>query len=108
MWKQNKSFIETVEIGTYDTTKVKQRIDMWFQKLKEVIGYPETDRRFYTFEEKKMLFERPNGDVCKLCRNKISSIDDAHVDHIERASEGGKTVIKNAQITHRYCNLQKG
>ena len=34
--------------------------------------------------------------------------DDAHVDHIERFSEGGKTTIKNGQITHRYCNLKKG
>ncbi|MCH8914949.1 MAG: HNH endonuclease [Thaumarchaeota archaeon] len=35
-------------------------------------------------------------------------IDDAHVDHIERFVDGGKTTIKNAQLTHRYCNLQKG
>ena len=35
-------------------------------------------------------------------------IDDAHVDHIERYIEGGKTIIKNAQIMHRYCNLEKG
>ena len=41
-------------------------------------------------------------------KNKISSIEDAHVDHIERFSEGGKTIIKNGQITHRYCNLHKG
>ena len=35
-------------------------------------------------------------------------IDDAHVDHIKRYSDGGETKIDNAQITHRYCNLRKG
>jgi len=32
----------------------------------------------------------------------------AHVDHIERFSEGGQTTIKNGRLTHRYCNLQRG
>ena len=61
----------------------------------------------YTSEEKKFLFYK-SQEICQICRNKIYSIDDAHVDHIERFSEGGKTTINNGQITHRYCNLRKG
>jgi len=102
------SFIETVEIGTYDTKMTKKRMDKWLAKLREVIDYPSDDRRLYTFEEKKRLFEKKDGNICQICKNQIMDINDAHVDHIERFSEGGETIIKNAQITHRYCNLQKG
>ena len=103
----NKEFIETIEIGTYGTNQVKKRTEMWFRVLRDIIGYPADDKRIYTYEEKKLLFEKYE-QICQLCKNKIYSIDDAHVDHIERYSEGGKTIIKNGQTTHRYCNLRKG
>jgi hypothetical protein len=103
----DKEFIETIEKGTYDTAKVKLRTEKWFSVLRKIIGYPETDRRIYTSEEKKLLYDMKEG-ICQICKNKIHFIDDAHVDHIERFSDGGKTTIKNGQITHRYCNLQKG
>ena len=102
------AFIETVEIGTYDTKMTKKRMEKWLAKLREVVDYPSDEKRLYTFEEKKALFERKDGNICKECKNQIMDIDDAHVDHIERYVEGGKTIIKNAQITHRYCNLAKG
>ena len=103
----NKKFIETIEKGTYGTPQVKLRIEKWFKILREIIGYPEKDKRIYTYEDKTFLFDKAKG-VCQICRNRIHSIDDAHVDHIERFSEGGETTIKNGQITHRYCNLKKG
>jgi 5-methylcytosine-specific restriction endonuclease McrA len=103
-----KPFIETVEIGTYDTKNTKKRMEKWLIRLREVIDYPSNDKRLYTFEEKKMLFERKDGNICQICKNQIVDINDAHVDHIERFVDGGKTIIKNAQITHRYCNLSKG
>jgi hypothetical protein len=102
------AFIETVEIGTYDTKMTKKRMEKWLTKLREVIDYPSDERRLYTYEEKKTLFERKDGNICQRCKNQIMDIDDAHVDHIERYIEGGKTIIKNAQIMHRYCNLEKG
>ncbi len=99
-------FIASIEKGTYDTQQVKLRTEKWFQKLREVIGYPEKDRRLYTFEEKKALFVSSN--ICHLCKNEIAFIEDAHVDHLERYSENGKTTIKNGKLSHRYCNLLKG
>jgi hypothetical protein len=103
----DKQMIESIEKGTYGTPQVKLRTEKWLNKLREIIGYPENDRRLYTSEEKKFLFEKAEG-ICQICKNKIYSLDDAHVDHIERYVEGGKTTIKNGQITHRYCNLRKG
>ncbi|MBW2003414.1 MAG: DUF262 domain-containing protein [Deltaproteobacteria bacterium] len=103
---KDRAFIESIERGTYDTNRVKLRTEKWFQKLREIVGYPEKDRRLYTFEEKKALFDSSN--ICHICGNEIAFIDDAHVDHLERYSEGGKTSIKNGKLSHRYCNLQKG
>lgn len=103
----DKEMIESIEKSTYGVPQVKLRTEKWFKVLRKVIGYPKNDKRFYTYEEKKMLFEKSEA-ICQICKNKINSIDDAHVDHIERFIEGGETTIKNGQITHRYCNLHKG
>ena len=97
-----------MEIGTYGTKMTKRRMEKWLAKLRDVIDYPSDDPRLYTYEEKKVLFSRKDGNICKICHNQIMYIDDAHVDHIERFVDGGKTVPRNAQIAHRYCNLEKG
>ncbi len=102
------SFSETIEIGTYSTKQTKRRMEKWLTKLREIMDYPSDDKRLYTFEEKGRLFEQKDGNICKICKNQIMDINDAHVDHIERFVDGGKTTIENAQLTHRYCNLQKG
>ena len=104
---KDRAFIESIERGTYDTQRVKLRTEKWLQLLRNIVGYPENDRRLYTFEEKKALYEASKG-ICFHCSGKIAFIEDAHVDHRERYSEGGKTTIKNGKISHRYCNLQKG
>lgn len=104
----DKEVIDSIEKGTYDTNKVKLRIEKWFSILRKIVGYPSNDRRLYTFEEKKALFERKDGNICQICKNEIKFIDDVHVDHIKRYIEKGETVLGNGQITHRYCNLHKG
>lgn len=101
----DERFKETIEIGTYSTSQVKRRMEIWIGKMREVMGFPETDRRLFTFEEKKRLFDENN--ICALCGGKITYIEDAHVDHIERYSEGGNTSMLNARLTHRYCNLRR-
>ncbi len=103
---KDQDFIASIEKGTYGTSQVQLRTERWFSRLREILGYSANERRLYTFEEKKALFE--NSRLCYLCRNEIAFIEDAHVDHLERYSEGGRTSIKNGKLSHRYCNLQKG
>ena len=102
----DQTFIETVEKGTYDSERVKKRIEIWHSKLREILDYPNNDRRLYTYEEKRVLFDA--DPVCRMCHNKITVIQDAHVDHVQRYSEGGTTTKGNGQLAHRYCNLHKG
>ncbi len=101
----SSKFIETIEIGTYGTSQVKLRMEMWIQKLREIMGMPQDDKRLFTYDEKKRLHDQRN--ICALCGNKITYIEDAHVDHIDRYVEGGKTILSNARLVHRYCNLKR-
>ncbi len=48
-----------------------------------------------------------NNQICAICKNEIHSIDDSTVDHIIPHNKGGKTVIDNAQLTHRSCAARK-
>jgi len=98
-------FNETIEISTYGTNTVKRRMEMWMQAIREVLILPDQDRRCFTYEEKKRLFDADN--ICAICKGQIHTIDSAHVDHIERYSEGGETKIRNGRLTHRYCNLHR-
>ena len=101
----DKDFIDTIEISTYSTNQVKKRTEKWFNALREIAGWPSDDRRMYTYEEKKILFD--NSNICSICNNRIAYIEDAHVDHIERFSEGGRTTTINGRLTHRFCNLSR-
>lgn len=102
----DKEFIDTIEIGTYSTNQVKKRTELWIKELRKIANLPSNDKRLFSYEDKKKFFDANN--ICEICKNKIAYIEDAHMDHIERFSEGGETKIKNARLTHRYCNLQRG
>lgn len=102
----DKEFIDTIEKGTYGINQVKKRTELWMKELRKIANLPSNDKRLFSYEDKKRFFDANN--TCEICKNKIAYIEDAHMDHIERFSEGGETKIKNARLTHRYCNLQRG
>lgn len=98
-------FIETIEISTSDRIQLQTRFKIWLDRLEEIVGNPKQETRIFPYSIKKTLFyENP---TCRICGQQILEIDDAETDHILPFSEGGKTTIDNAQITHRYCNRQK-
>lgn len=105
LMSENEKFIDSIEIATNDRQKVKTRFTIWFETLEKLIGTPSNELRIFPFLIKKKLFDE--DPTCKLCNQQIIDIDDAEVDHIIPFSEGGKTLIENAQLTHRYCNRKK-
>ncbi|TNF30719.1 MAG: HNH endonuclease [Deltaproteobacteria bacterium] len=46
--------------------------------------------------------------TCALCGEAIKVYEDSSVDHIIPVSRGGKDTESNVQITHVWCNNQKG
>lgn len=49
-----------------------------------------------------------NEKQCQLCGERIEDYEHSSVDHIIPISKGGKDIESNVQITHVWCNNQKG
>jgi 5-methylcytosine-specific restriction endonuclease McrA len=103
---------ETYREDTYAATGSKVRVIRRIQTIYNLIlnitggNSSDNDRRLFTAEEKKELYEA--GDKkCAICGNLILSIDDCEIDHIIPFTKGGKTELSNAQIAHRICNREK-
>lgn len=100
----DQQFIDSIQLKTSNSDMVQYRFETWFKKLKEIIVEKPTPRLF-SYAQKKELYEK--DPTCAICHQHINSIDDAHVDHIIPAVKGGATIMENAQLAHRWCNLHK-
>ncbi len=98
-------FVTAIQLSTSARERVVARFDKWRHTLDEVIGSPRTEPRCFSFQLKKALFD--DNPVCALCGQRISSVDDAAVDHIDQYWRGGKTIPENARLAHRFCNWSR-
>jgi hypothetical protein len=100
----DKEFVNSLQMQTTAEKHVALRIE----KLKAVIGECISPQgpRLFPYHIKEALFKV--DPTCQLCKQRISHIDDSHVDHIIRWADGGKTELENGQLSHRLCNLKKG
>jgi hypothetical protein len=101
----DQEFIDSIELSTSSVTAVTKRFDKWRLALQDIIGISKKEVRCFTYKLKEELFNLDS--TCSICGNKITSIDDSAVDHIEQYWTGGKTIPENARLTHRYCNWSR-
>jgi hypothetical protein len=92
--------------GTNSPNKIRLKFDMWGNTIKGILNYPKNEPRVFSYFLKEQLWKEDN--VCQICSQKISTIDDAEIDHITCYWKGGKTIPENARLTHRFCNRSKG
>ena len=92
--------------GTGSKTRVIGRIMFIYNLFNDIIGNNNAQRRVFSADEKTELWNNGNH-VCAYCNQKILDINDAEVDHVIAYSQGGETVIENAQLLHRHCNRKK-
>ncbi len=92
--------------GTNSSNKIKKKFDVWGNTIKGILNYPKKEPRAFSYSLKEQLWEA--GNTCQICRQKISGIDDAEIDHITCYWRGGKTIPENARLTHRLCNRIRG
>lgn len=102
---QDVTFIDTITVTTDRKDKIHTRFDKWLSSLKEIVGIPKTEPRTFTLQYKKQIWE--SNPTCAICGQKIHVIDDAEIDHIKQYWRGGKTILANARLTHRYCNRSR-
>ena len=95
-------FIDSITRATSGNKQVKTRFDKFRQRMEAILDKDQTQDRCFTYALKEELYKK--DPTCAICHNKIMSIDDAAVDHIEQFWVGGKTTPENARLTHRYCN----
>lgn len=101
----NDTFISAIELSTSSKQAVEARFDLWRSRLKQVMGTTSVEPRCFSLDLKTKLYAK--SPTCSICLQKISSIDDSAVDHIEQYWQGGKTIDENARLTHRYCNWSR-
>ncbi len=80
----------------------------WFgfkAEAEKILNSVYIEPRFFSREIRQQLYN--DSKICAICRNQIHAFEDCTIDHIKPYSKGGKTVLTNAQLTHRSCNAQK-
>lgn len=69
-------------------------------------------KRFFTRDDKKVLYEKlekgqsKGKRICPHC-NKEYTFDELEIDHIKPWSKGGQTILSNAQLLCKTCNIKK-
>ncbi len=106
--KEDETYREDTYAATGSKTRVIRRIQTIYNLIADITGdkSTDTDRRLFTEEEKRKLYES-SDKKCAICGNLILSLDDCEIDHIVPFAKGGKTELSNAQIVHRICNREK-
>ena len=102
---EDEDFIHSIEIGTSAIPEVKCRFDKWRLTLEAMLSETTKQPRCFSRSLKEELYK--TSQSCQLCRQMISDVDDAAVDHIEQYWLGGKTIPENARLVHRFCNWKR-
>ncbi|MDP2883630.1 MAG: DUF262 domain-containing protein [Ignavibacteria bacterium] len=101
----DQEFIDSIELSTSSIQAVTKRFDKWRLTLQQVVGIQHKEPRCFSYALKQQMFDQ--NSTCEICAQKIQSVDDSALDHIEQFWRGGKTVPDNARLTHRFCNLAR-
>lgn len=93
--------------STGDFERISYAFKTWNERLRLVMenSEPNDPKRIFPRELKEKLYGQ--NDVCEICGQKISHIDDAALDHHKPHSRGGQTVPENARLVHRHCNATR-
>ena len=98
----DQQFIDSIELSTSSTQAINMRFTKWRNTLDSIFSITQKEPRCFSYQLKENLYKA--NPICAICNQKILSIDDSALDHIEQYWTGGKTIPENARLTHRYCN----
>jgi 5-methylcytosine-specific restriction endonuclease McrA len=100
-------YYESTREGT--DTKINRtiRIDYLKKLLGPALGKKDKER-YFSQEQKRLLWNSDTIKKCAICRNSIETWDDLEIDHKKPWALGGQTQLSNGQIAHARCNRSKG
>lgn len=88
---EDEAYREDTYAATGSKVRVVRRIQTIYNLILGITGghSNDTDRRLFTEEERKQLYEA-SDKKCAICGNLILSLDDCEIDHIIPFAKGGK------------------
>lgn len=101
-----REYLLTVLQSTDEIKQRKRREDM-LNGILESLYEKKDNKRAFSKEQRRIIWNSEKDPICTLC-GKVVTWEDFTADHVKPHSEGGKTKIINAAITHRSCNSRKG
>jgi hypothetical protein len=103
----DEHWVNCVSRSTGDSNRISYAFETWKTRLEQVMenSEPNDSTRLFSRALKEDLYRQ--SDVCKICEQKISLIDDAVLDHDKHYWRGGQTVPENARLVHRHCNATR-
>lgn len=101
-----QDYLPTV-LGDTDSSATRERRATIVRGLLAPIFDYKHDKRAFSAEQRRILWNRDERPLCRICHKPISW-EDVTIDHVKAWSRGGTTTITNAQIAHRHCNSRKG
>lgn len=99
-------YLLTVQSQTDSGAQRERRRDILRSLLRSLFDRKD-DQRLFTSEQRRIIWNSDEKRDCKIC-NKPLTWGDVSIDHIIAYTKGGKTTLKNAQLSHRMCNSKKG
>ena len=98
-------YVESAEKQTTNKNSRQQRYEIVRQLIIPFL-IAKDSRRDYNEEERRIAYGNSVDKKCAICGIFVEW-NDFQLDHILPHSKGGKTELRNAQITHKLCNVKK-
>jgi len=100
-----REYVENVEKRTTHRATRQKRYEI-VRSLMIPFLIAKDKRRDFNEEERRIVWAISEDKKCAVCGKKVEW-EDYQLDHKKSFSKGGKTELKNSQITHRSCNVKK-
>lgn len=102
-----KQFLKSDDAKILNNRKPKEIEDI----IQAIVNNISVDpKRLFTKDDKEQLASKKNPInnkyQCEICKNYFY-LDELEVDHITAWSKGGRTVLSNAQLLCKPCNIKK-
>lgn len=99
-------YLLTVQGQTDSGSQRERRRDLLRSLLWSVFDRKD-EQRLFSSEQRRIIWNSDEKRNCRICGEPLTW-NDVSIDHIIAYTKGGKTTLKNAQLSHRACNSRKG
>ena len=100
-----REYVENVEKRTTHKSTRQRRYEIVRDLLIPFL-IARDGRRNFNEDERRIKWALSGDKKCAICGKEVEW-DNYQVDHIVPHSKGGKTELRNSQITHKSCNVKK-